>query len=430
MPLSSIAEVAKKSVQDGSAVLSYKGAEYGLISEPESQGSISALLLPSDEGSTYKPVVTGVTKTLHLQELIRLPNISHDVGADDAGTQVGGTVNVGKPYEKAAPVQPEGLKMRYKPIGVVDSDESDSNVEPRISRKAPEFRIPKAPLSSQSPKKRKHQDFEDKDANGHPSPKKFAKVDATAEPVPTALTDLLVEQTPQKSKSWEDIEPNSTNSENRGIRSSGLSKRSKKPSSIEESPVRPQSTAPWKHNHPSLVVIDKSSPPAEETDERKQEISNRGSVPSKSKPPLAATAKELLSKTSPGTADKLADFRYESESCKPKKPRRRHKSIPANDDTTQDNNPKAHEEGPNTKVSVIEKKPLRLDHNQELVITREPIIEHSKKSKDSSRQSVAVELEKPQVSRKSKHEGETPDERKKRREEKKRRKEAKANATS
>ena len=441
VPLSSVQEVAKHSVYDGSAVLSHRGADYGLIAEAENQGSISALLLPSDEDNLYYRAATGITKTLHLRQLIRLPTISHDVGADDAGTQVGGTINVRKPAEKPAPEQPEGLKMRFKPIGVQDSDDSDSVVRPRATHKTPEFRRPQAPLSYQSPKKRKHHDVEPSDVDDNSSHQKLAKLDATAKPVATVSS---VKQTPQK-KSSGDKGPTAKKGEESGISSSKKSERSTEPHSIGESPTRAKVAEPGSINAktiklkptelselidlPSSSTLNKSSSPAKEAAKRKKNKQGKeSSEHSKAKPKSPVNTSESIAKSSPSNTNKSAKRAIEPQTNDAKKPRRKHKTVSTNDEMAQDDSGQATAGASQIKLPVVDTKPPVRSDDSRPVVAKESLPEGSRPGEKSSSQPTAADGEKALASFKSRQEGETPEERKKRREEKKRRKEARANA--
>lgn len=441
MPLNSIQEVAKHSVQDGSTVLSYKGADYGLISEPENQGSISALLLPSAEDNVYYRAATSITKTLHLRQLVRLPSISHDVGADDAGTQVGGTINVRKPAEKSAPEQPEGLKMRFRPIGVQDSDESDSAVMPRRTHKSPEFRRPQAPLSSQSPKKRKHEEVESSDVDGSSSPQKLAKLDATAKPVAIVSP---VKQTPQKKP------PGEKGSEAKKGKGSGISTSKKvdrrtEPRSIGESPTQTKVTEPGSitedaitfkptelsevNEHPSSSTINKSSSPAKEAAKRKKnKQGNEGNNLSNAKFKPPASTNGSIAKPPSSVVHSSAKPSSEPPINEAKKPRRKHKTVSTNEEIAQEDGAQVTVETSQPRLPVVKTKPPTTSGDSKPVATKSSLPEHSRLSEKSSSQPTAAGGEKALAPSKSRHEDETPEERKKRREEKKRRKEARGNA--
>ena len=256
--------------------MSYKGADYGLIPEAENQAKNTVLLLPSDEEDRYKPANTRIMQTLHLQQLVSLPSIAHDVGAEDAGTQVGGTVTVRKSHEKPAPEQPKGLRMRYKPIGVEDSDDPDANSRPSGAQKAPDFRVPTLAASSRSPKKRKHDEVIDPDTDDDISPTK-----KTAKSKPAGKSSGRVEM-------QEDARPTQEN----GTGSSLVNKSSKKE----------------KHRK------DHSTP--------KDPLSGRH-----------VTTNGNGAEPSPSKKDKLTNPSIEIQSSSPKKQRRKHKTISSIDET-------------------------------------------------------------------------------------------------
>ena len=438
--MNSIQEVAKHSIHDGSGILSYKGADYGLIAEPENQGSISALMLPSQENNAYYHATTGITKTLHLRQIVRLPSISHDVGADDAGTQVGGTINVRKPAEKPAPEQPEGLKMRFKPIGVQDSDDSDSIVRPRATHRSPGFRRPQAPLSSQSPKKRKQDDVEPGGFDDNSSSKKLGKLDATTKPIATVSP---AKQTPQK-KPPGAKGSNAKKGEGGVNLSSKKLERSTEPRSVGQSPIRAKVAEPGSikgdtitlkppemleiNEHPSSSTVNKSSSPAKEAAKRKKnKQGNQSSDQAKAKNNSSAATSGSITK-SLDIIDKAAKPSIEPPTNEAKKPRRKRKTISTKDEMAQDDNAQATAGASQPEVLAVETKPPVTGDDSKPGPAKERWSVHSKWSEKSSSQPITADSEQALASSKSRHEGETPEERKKRREEKKRRKEARANA--
>ena len=315
VPVSTIMSVAKKSVQDGSAVLSYKGADYGLISEAENPDENPVLLLPSDEDSRYRSGGTGIIKTLHLRQLVRLPSIAHDVGAQDAGTQVGGTVHLRKPYEKPVPEQPRGLKMRYKPIGVPDSDNSDVESSPRKAPKVPEFRAPGLPRSGQSPKKRKRNEATDIEVDEATSPKKkILKSNDSTKSSMTATNGSSTNQTPQKSKSSKEEAQKSAQID-QGIRSTLQSKTSQKPGATEESPTVIEPTKSDKDDHIMTMSHDDVSSLTKETTKKikKKRKQNKDLISSDPKPdpntlPKPSSMQASPVKSTPHDQHKNADL--------------------------------------------------------------------------------------------------------------------------
>lgn len=120
-------------MQTGDTVLSYKGADFGLVLQPKTRAAKKALLLPSAETNEYKPVEAEIARTLQLQQLP--PKRSNGSGA---------TLNAATSKErrckKAPPQQPDGLRMRYHPFGV--SEYSSDDFQPENQTHVPKFRHP------------------------------------------------------------------------------------------------------------------------------------------------------------------------------------------------------------------------------------------------------------------------------------------------
>ena len=144
VPISSIKEVSQRSILSRSSILSYKGSDYGLM--PNSSTD-EALLLPSAEDNDYKSHNAATIKSFHLQQIVSLPY--HALSPGKSSNQNAPTPQA---YKRAPHEQPEGLKMRYHPFGVVDisDDEQSSKNAPQL----PQFRAPGA-VEATSAEKRK-----------------------------------------------------------------------------------------------------------------------------------------------------------------------------------------------------------------------------------------------------------------------------------
>ena len=136
VPTNSIKDVSTQSLTTGAPILSHEGSDYGLISEPLGETFKSALLLPSQGSNQYEFTNLEVSKTLHLQQLIRIPII-----ANERSTLTNGDA---KKYIKPVRQQPEGLRMRYRPFGDYSesSGESSSEVFPKKQPQTAHFRVP------------------------------------------------------------------------------------------------------------------------------------------------------------------------------------------------------------------------------------------------------------------------------------------------
>ena len=131
MPISSINEVASQSVEEGTSILSYNGAEYGLLREAAGENAKETLLLPDPESNNYRNVNIKIATTLHLQQLVRMPGLSHRQ-ANLPNNIMKSSITHRKPVRQ----QPEGLKMRYRPFGGSESSSPESPDE------VPTFRTP------------------------------------------------------------------------------------------------------------------------------------------------------------------------------------------------------------------------------------------------------------------------------------------------
>lgn len=137
VPVSLITEVSTKIVFTGAAILSHNGAEYGLIPETQDKTAQRIVLLPSSKTTDYESAGINITKTLHLQQTVRLPNSA--TGSDKP------TDGTSRKYTKRTNRQPPGLKMRYRPFGVSSgsSDKSDSEPTAKEPPPASGFRVPR-----------------------------------------------------------------------------------------------------------------------------------------------------------------------------------------------------------------------------------------------------------------------------------------------
>ena len=149
VPISLIKDVSTQDIGNGAPLVEHHGAKYGLVPDSEvEQSNRRALLLPSTQTDSYQSSKTNIIKTLHLQQIVSLPN--YVVGPAVHSTR---PPSAPESYKRTPRQQPEGLRMRYRPFGASDDSGSESTPEPMP--KAPEFRLP-APVKESSPgRKRK-----------------------------------------------------------------------------------------------------------------------------------------------------------------------------------------------------------------------------------------------------------------------------------
>ncbi|KAH9826601.1 DNA-directed RNA polymerase I [Teratosphaeria destructans] len=143
VPLSSIAEVSLDVLRSGKPVLSHKGADYTLNEENVGDAN-PYIYLPGKDGYIAAP--QRVSRTLHLQQTISLPNLTkrqanHEEGSAAATDIAEAAVSTVRP-------QPKGLRMRWKPLGFGSGEPgmplSDSDDEQERSKSKDGFQFPKA----------------------------------------------------------------------------------------------------------------------------------------------------------------------------------------------------------------------------------------------------------------------------------------------
>ena len=151
IPLDKINEMNPETVANGKAVLSYKDTDYGFTLGENDAQFRERLLIPNSKDNTYHSANSGISRSMHLRQLVCLPqSLVGEAVTSNGGYQSG---NAPKVYTKAVRQQPEGLRMRYKPFG--DSDptscvESEADVTQR-----PQFRVPHVPETGQSSQKKR-----------------------------------------------------------------------------------------------------------------------------------------------------------------------------------------------------------------------------------------------------------------------------------
>lgn len=158
VPIESIKEVSVQSVQKGEAALSYKGADYGFVTDAESQRVPRILLIPDQRNNNYRPATVAISQTLHLQRLVSLPNTSTVAHVWTEGIQITSTTS--RPFRKTVRPQLQELKMRYLPFGVTEGRFGRIGPESWTSEGSddgePQFQMPIGVSSSGKTKKRKH----------------------------------------------------------------------------------------------------------------------------------------------------------------------------------------------------------------------------------------------------------------------------------
>lgn len=144
-------EGSLQSMKPEAPILSYKGTEYGVFDDPDTRPPKSkVILLPSSENGDYRSVDLGITKALHLQQLVKLSR-TLDRPTSEINTIVSSSVS----HQDGPRQQPAGLRMRYRPFGEVYPSESEDESMPEGEARAPQFKLPptfKAPQNLQRPR--------------------------------------------------------------------------------------------------------------------------------------------------------------------------------------------------------------------------------------------------------------------------------------
>ncbi|KAK6005896.1 hypothetical protein QM012_007538 [Aureobasidium pullulans] len=133
VPLSQIKSVSLSAIQSHQTILSHNGTDYNLSEEPTNNARV---LVPSSKTDAYTTIEIPVSKSLHLQQTINLPNLSAYQADPTTGSNA--AANLKTPAISTPRPQPKGMRMRYKPPGFGDSDpgvigssedESDANAK-------------------------------------------------------------------------------------------------------------------------------------------------------------------------------------------------------------------------------------------------------------------------------------------------------------
>ncbi|KAF2129959.1 hypothetical protein P153DRAFT_422708 [Dothidotthia symphoricarpi CBS 119687] len=128
--LKDLNELAMDKALNGKAIHSYKGTDYGFSKINDTENGAREVLVPRQKG--YKTVSAKISQTLHLQQVVRLPELSSkqadvNTGSEAAASITRSTIRTPRPQVK-------GLKMRFRPTGFGGTDagtlgDSDSDDE-------------------------------------------------------------------------------------------------------------------------------------------------------------------------------------------------------------------------------------------------------------------------------------------------------------
>ncbi|KAF2661589.1 hypothetical protein K491DRAFT_673889 [Lophiostoma macrostomum CBS 122681] len=130
--ISDVKEVVMEKAQNGEAAFTQKGIDYGFAVEQDEEVA-RHVLIPRSNG--YRAVETKIGRTLHLQEVPRLPRLSSKQADQNLGSEAAASIT--RSTIKAPRPQVKGLKMRYfhsgfgnQGPGTIGSSDSEAEAPP------------------------------------------------------------------------------------------------------------------------------------------------------------------------------------------------------------------------------------------------------------------------------------------------------------
>jgi DNA-directed RNA polymerase I subunit RPA34.5 len=155
VPLSSIKEVNIDAVKSGDLIMVHNDRHYGFTNSPEDSQD---LLLPENNGSSYKRSKTSTSRIYHLREIPNYsqPTKSGNLQLPEAEKFFAKAIPDAKPHPK----QPNMLRTRYKPFGTGTDDSRDhfTRVVEDLAREGLDFQPPpqvESPLRGNTPRSKK-----------------------------------------------------------------------------------------------------------------------------------------------------------------------------------------------------------------------------------------------------------------------------------
>jgi hypothetical protein len=153
IPVSTLNSFAKEALSSNRPALSFEDVDYTLSEDALSANDVTTIFLPTSEG--YRPTRQKISRKLHLQQRLVLPNLSALQASQLTGSSA--AADVAAPAVSSRRPQPKGLRMRYRPpgfglgkLGTVGSgsDSSEDKTETRTG-----FQFPRG-LGAHGPAKR------------------------------------------------------------------------------------------------------------------------------------------------------------------------------------------------------------------------------------------------------------------------------------
>jgi hypothetical protein len=156
VPLSELRQISVDKALSGELVTQHDGVEYGFAVRA-SDGEKKDILLP--HGGGFKAAGVDISRTLHLQQMIRLPNLSSRQADINTGSEAASSIT--RSTIRAPRPQVKGLRMRFMPSGFGDEDpgmigSSDSEMDVSTHATA-RLSTPNGRSAATKTKKRKHE---------------------------------------------------------------------------------------------------------------------------------------------------------------------------------------------------------------------------------------------------------------------------------
>ena len=170
VPVDLIKQVSLESVAKGEAALNYKDTDYGFAVNGEGSQTSKKLLVAGAD-SSYQLAAIEIAQTLQLQQLVKLPSLQLTQSQPSRSSQ--GSSMASALASKPIRQQPEGLRMRFGPLGdhvgtssMIGFDTSSDESSIDQAGAGPEFRTSRGLAVHGGPVKRKHAEVNGSNANG------------------------------------------------------------------------------------------------------------------------------------------------------------------------------------------------------------------------------------------------------------------------
>ena len=111
IPFENITKMNIHDMLNGAPINSHEGVDYSFQVEPKLPSTSCQLLVPNENGKSYRPASRFIDQVLHLQQSIPLDQSEKSMDVP------GKSPKISEYTRKPIPTQPSSLKMRYKPFG-------------------------------------------------------------------------------------------------------------------------------------------------------------------------------------------------------------------------------------------------------------------------------------------------------------------------